>query len=907
MANVFLSANETFTAANNGLVIKGAAGGTEKLLIGTNVTGVTTDANIERIEVAGNLADYKLVIGSSGIQITNAAGTVIATIPSLNQATTLAFADGSASLVQTGATAATLGGTALSTTTAAAVTVTTPLNTTDKSTVTAGSTTGGTTSFVLTASNKVAALTSSNDTVDATTNVNTSSGATIIDSTLTDSDVINAKITANATPAAIQNVETINLDSAGFNLTTDVSNVQYGATGGTTINLKTTQLGNDAATLKGFSTKYVNVAPDTSIKTLTLQGSSGGATDATAVTLAGGSLALSQTSGTGVDALTLISKVSANTVTLTVGNSGTSGTGTTITAKGDQDLTLKMNGVTDSGAQNVGITKDASYTKTLTLDITASGNTGGVFSYAQVDKIILSGTQAGNTVTFRDNANVSLTAASGLSGSTVKVDLPGGTSSKTLNLSADIASAMLSGSTGTIGSGAANIDTLNLTSNVTAAVGSGSATGGAATLKMSSASGSGTQAVINLLGTADQNLLALGAGNSGATVINAAGMSGKLYLQTTAGGAAGTSQVVGSNQADTIYVDTSGISTIVGGSGDDTIFLNTNNAHKITGSAGADSFVIAGSGSGSSGTIKDFTLGTDIIVLTGTQTFIDASKAIVTSGVFNSGSGGAVTLENVTTSTGGDDWSASLQFGNSATVMTVAAGSGAIKAGNYADNISFSAATGRTVDGGSGNDKITLTAGASGATVTITGGAGDDTIDLLGTTGSGVGQVKFAATASANGSDSITGFDANTANHADTLNFTAFLTTATVWTGSGGNDTSGQSSSGTGVIDFATTGLSGSSSGNDVFVTYSIGKSSLTTADIALSGTGAGKIAVEDNSKAVVLLAVGAAAGTVANVYYVENGATSGLGDVTVSLVGTVSFTNSDTIDDLVAANFVVA
>jgi hypothetical protein len=124
---VFLGSGDSFTAANNDINVVGASGtGTEKVIVQSGVTGLKTDANIERIDVAGNLADMKFVaVAGTGMQIQNSAGVVVATIPSLNQNATVAFTDGSATLVQTGATAFTVGGQAVSTTTAAGFTTTT--------------------------------------------------------------------------------------------------------------------------------------------------------------------------------------------------------------------------------------------------------------------------------------------------------------------------------------------------------------------------------------------------------------------------------------------------------------------------------------------------------------------------------------------------------------------------------------------------------------------------------------------------------------------------------------------------------------------------------------------------------------------------------------------------------------
>lgn len=147
---VFLGSGDSFTAASNNLSITGASGaGTESVLINSGITGTTLDANVERVDVAGNLADYKFVfIAGTGFQIQSSTGTVIGTIPSLNQNTTVAFADGSATLSQTGASTFTLGGQTVTTSTAAAITSTsmgTGFNTSIKSGVAGTSGTGGTT------------------------------------------------------------------------------------------------------------------------------------------------------------------------------------------------------------------------------------------------------------------------------------------------------------------------------------------------------------------------------------------------------------------------------------------------------------------------------------------------------------------------------------------------------------------------------------------------------------------------------------------------------------------------------------------------------------------------------------------------------------------------------------------
>ena len=134
MANKhYLTDSSTDTISNNNVWVYGATGGNEAVEISSNVLGVQLDANIERINLAGNLSTYKFVfVAGTGTQIQTSTGSVVATIPSLNQTTTVAFADGSAALQQTGSSAFTLGGVAVPTT--AAVLAPT-LNAVDKSTV----------------------------------------------------------------------------------------------------------------------------------------------------------------------------------------------------------------------------------------------------------------------------------------------------------------------------------------------------------------------------------------------------------------------------------------------------------------------------------------------------------------------------------------------------------------------------------------------------------------------------------------------------------------------------------------------------------------------------------------------------------------------------------------------------
>ena len=136
---IFVDGNSTLTVADNNVSVVGAAAGSETVKILAGVTGTTLDYNIEKIELSDTLANSKMVyIAGTGTQIQNAAGVVVATIPSLNQASKVAFTDGSAPLVQT-ATGFTLGNAVVGTTAAAITTaaIGTTFDTTAKSTVVA--------------------------------------------------------------------------------------------------------------------------------------------------------------------------------------------------------------------------------------------------------------------------------------------------------------------------------------------------------------------------------------------------------------------------------------------------------------------------------------------------------------------------------------------------------------------------------------------------------------------------------------------------------------------------------------------------------------------------------------------------------------------------------------------------
>ncbi len=94
----------------------GRTGGNERLYLGSDVTGASLDANIERLDIDRALGDLTFEVTGSGLAI-SAGETRVAEIPSLNQPLNVRFADGDATLAQTGATEFTLSGRVTGTTT----------------------------------------------------------------------------------------------------------------------------------------------------------------------------------------------------------------------------------------------------------------------------------------------------------------------------------------------------------------------------------------------------------------------------------------------------------------------------------------------------------------------------------------------------------------------------------------------------------------------------------------------------------------------------------------------------------------------------------------------------------------------------------------------------------------------
>jgi hypothetical protein len=190
------------------------------------------------------------------------------------------------------------------------------------------------------------------------------------------------------------------------------------------------------------------------------------------------------------------------------------------------------------------------------------------------------------------------------------------------------------------------------------------------------------------------------------------------------------------------------------------------------------------------------------------------------------------------------------------------------------DLLTFTFSTGVNVTG------TITTATDEGGTFAIS----TETVVTEGSDG-GVDTFVFEPTATANGADTINNFVAANGASDDLLDFTAFVGATTV----------------AAVVDLAAAGGLDLTGAANVGVAYN--KASLAAADIAVAAA-AGKVAVENDGKAVVLVTADAdgAADAVVNaylVYYVQDTDTTAAQSYSVTLVGTLNSTT-----ELVAANF---
>lgn len=397
-------------------------------------------------------------------------------------------------------------------------------------------------------------------------------------------------------------------------------------------------------------------------------------------------------------------------------------------------------------------------------------------------------------------------------------------------------------------------------------------------------------------------------------------------------GGAGNDTFIYSEIADLVNGTTALIDSIVGGSGTDTIRLSAATA----GFAIADNVSFARASSIERITTIATTAGAISVDLDGTAetagvTTVDlsaaggASTVVIDVSEYSAATGttliGGATVKSDITGGAGSD---TITGGTAAETIDGGLGNDVISGGGGADSMlggggddSITGSSGAdyirigttgsaaglagnaTVNGGAGNDTVVFAANATAA-ATITGGAGDDSITLL-LTHTGNVELVFGASASANGYDTIAGFQDTgiTGGGRHQLNFSAFLGAGYRVAGNNGIDTTVNKVLNTGttdvnianqlvVVDATAAGAGGQPGG-----------AALTTANILSLISGTGNALSMSAGKAVIL----ADNNTNTQIFFID-AALDGASGVSVSDIQLVGILNLATADTWTTAMF---
>ncbi|MGV6809876.1 MAG: beta strand repeat-containing protein [bacterium] len=713
MAKVFLETGDTFTLSNSADVFGASGTGTETIAV-TGAANVTVDANVERIDFSGNLADYTFEL--VGNQLTVKLGGAAAGVFTLDSDTIkMAFADGSADATLTGLGAGTLGGVAFPTSDAAMTGVTQDAADTssNKNEGGSGSTDAGQ-SFTLSSGNDAIIGGTGNDTIDGSVAGTLNTGDTITDGSTTDSDTLTATVTGNSKPT-VSNIETLNLDMQ-FGSIFDAAALSNA----TSVNVAASQSGVNSATLANTSNLY-EIDPD-GLTSLKLGGDA-------KVKLEGDTISISNNSdgGSSGDDITLNSTGSANTVTLGANFQ----TGTEVTVTGDQDITLKglVSGQTVTDSQDANATSkallgdvnaafDASKMNVDQIEADQLTNDLDVKSGASV---ILTDGSTGDISTTDSSATLNLTSTDAAAGN---VDI--GTF-KTVNYTVGAANQKIT-ITATAGS---TLETFNIAGSQTAEI-SFSTTADATPFSVNGVNATGNltlKGIGNLLDTTPDESNAI-QGGSGNDIFEIGAIS------ATAGGAG----FLG-NGGDDIFKLTGNLFT-AGSTGQDIAFL---------GGDGTDEVLIAGTAvviDSAGANNNEVSFGVEQITLDGNITAdVDASLTFGNDDVFNNQILNFVGEDNVVSNTlevivnAGNDVAGSdadidltdntiTHSGLDSFKLVGVTRTSSVKGSDAAETIHVSASTAATVgiDGNGGNDKIYGGDTDSADKDTIHGNDGNDTI-----------------------------------------------------------------------------------------------------------------------------------------------------------------------------------
>jgi len=548
-------------------------------------------------------------------------------------------------------------------------------------------------------------FTSGNETVSA--GISTlGAGDIFIDSSTSDTDVLNATLNGSSGAFTAQNIETINANmaagSAQLNLTNVIGTKNVSASGNVAGLISNF---NAAATTPVFaSTAYTNtlsLRPDTLAGTSTtaetvnveVSGASYGTTASTrsVITIDG-------TGGAGqLETLNITSNGTANVYQLNTSNAATLGT---VNLLGAADTTVRVShsditGVTLAGALNTGNTVLRIDRNGNTTTPTAAQNFSGLDKIQVVDS---SGVDDDLSLTSVSTGSV-IEALSGFNATTVTVTGSAARTTDSMTVNLDHATANTSVALGTLN--VQDVETMNLvsTGNSSALV----AAGNTATI-------TGDATTVTVTGDTSLNLtINVDAPSSGSrtTVVNASAITGTATVTLNASGDSNTANLynlTGTANADTLSGTAVAANTITGGDGNDSITGGVandtvdlgNGDDRYTTTAGTDTITLGG--------------GNDSIVIAATASQTTATAQVQTTAAITTVNGNALAAgDTLFLTIGGVTYTAVSAGG-------VVDTDGALMVTNHAAAILN--ATGVTLAYVAATDKFTLTGASAGTAFT---------------------------------------------------------------------------------------------------------------------------------------------------------------------------------------------
>lgn len=623
--------------------------------------------------------------------------------------------------------------------------------------------------------------TEKSDLFNATTLNSLQNNDVLLDSTTTDSDILNAAVTTANVAARIQNIETINVTGEYVTTGLALTNVS----GAKTLNLDTKLAGGTATVTDANSINAAAIKAGANISTLDVTSLSSGTRDT--VTVDGGSANVKLTGNTGGadkysvtiakdktltanamassgDELTVNASnnftltTGAAIATATINNTGSAAI--TVTATGTADIATKLNlsgnAVTLKGdadafagttaiATGLGVEVTSTATKS-TIELSGATAPTTVFlNKAQVSEVLVNAVITAPEITVNENSKLVLAKGQTTSVTAdvqnAKGDLAAGKGTLLLDVNASQTKIITGANAGTVllTAGKLDNDANGKAQTVTIADLDTNAT--ATTVDTIVVNGANDLIISKLTGTANELISATA--HTGKLTINDfteatkvfSGSNNDTFKVTT-----GTGKVLEISSGagnDTVDLSASTVANKINlGEGDDTITTGAG-ANEITLGAGKDTVIIGSTKNGA--IIADAVIGQDKIILTGAATAGTAVN-VAALGTITAGSYATAFGANhafILTGSTASDLSGLVQFGKQAVAATAttaavaeaaytAAVNVALTTGSFNDVVSVAASSGN-INLGAGDDKIIVTGAQTGK---ITGGAGSDTFEI---------------------------------------------------------------------------------------------------------------------------------------------------------------------------------